>query len=146
MKSADLDAARDFEQRVVVKEHLNWIKRMLGAESPGSSEEENAEVLRRMVADGDSLTNHRDVEFNHLFSREEAAVAFLNAAREQGYLRSTHEYWNEYLSWLTAIRIRMIPTLEEITETELDLTEIASRFDGRPDGWGCMEVIKPHSA
>ncbi len=119
---------------------------MLGAEGPGSPEEANAEVLRRMAADGDSLINKRDIEFNHLFAREDAAVDFLKAVREKGYLRGTHEFWSERVSWLTSIRIRMVPTLEEITEIELDLGEIASRFDGKPDGWGCMEVIKPQTA
>ena len=39
----------------------------------------------------------------------------------------------------------MVPTLEKITEIELDLAEIASRFEGKPDGWGCMEVVKPQA-
>lgn len=119
---------------------------MLGADGPGSPEEENAEVLRRMAADGDSLINKRDVEFNHLFTREDSAVDFITAARAQGYQRCEHEYWNEQVAWLTSIRIRMVPTLEEITEIELNLAELASPFDGRPDGWGCMEVIKSQSA
>lgn len=126
-----------------MKQHLSWIKRMLGADGPGSPEEENAEVLKRMAADGDSLTNTRDIEFNHLFVREDSAVAFLNAAKEQGYLRGTHEFWKEQVAWLTSIRIRMVPTLEGITEIELNLAGIASGFEGRSDGWGCMEVIKP---
>ena len=118
---------------------------MLGADGPGSPEEENAEVLKRMAADGDSLINKRDIEFNHLFVREDSAVAFLKAAKEKGYLRGTHEFWKEQVAWLTSIRIRMVPTLEGITEIELDLAEIASGFEGRSDGWGCMEVVKPEA-
>ena len=116
---------------------------MLGVYRPESLEEENAKMLRRMAADGDSLINQRDVEFNHQFKREDSALDFLAAAKEKGYSRGSHEYWKEQVTWLTAIRIRMVPTLEKITEIELDLAEIASRFEGKPDGWGCMEVIKP---
>ena len=128
-----------------MKQHLSWIKRMLGADGPGSPEEENAEVLRRMAADGDSLLNKRDIEFNHLFSQADGASDFLEAAKAKGYQRGPREYWNEQMAWLTAIRIRMVPTLEEITAIELELAEIASEFEGRPDGWGCMEVIKPQT-
>ena len=118
---------------------------MLGVYSPESLEEENANMLRRMAADGDSLINQRDIEFNHQFAHEDSAVEFLAAAKEKGYSRGSHEYWKEQVTWLTAIRIRMAPTLEKITEIELDLAEIASPFEGKPDGWGCMEVIKPQA-
>lgn len=115
---------------------------MLGADGSGSSQEENIDVLRRMAADGDLLTNHRDIEFSNLFSRKESALKFIQAVQEQGYQRSSVEYWIDQLSWLTTVRIRMVPTLEEITEIELELNEIASSCEGRPDGWGCMEIIK----
>ena len=146
MKSDDLDAMRNFQQPVVVKEHLSWIKQILGTETPETHKEENAKVLSRMVADGDMLTDHRDVEFNHLFNRENSAIDFLQAALDQGYTRSEYLFWDDHLCWLTSIRVTMIPNLEEITATELQLMELASSFHGKPDGWGCIEVIKPESA
>jgi len=143
---SELDESGHFQQFVDVKEHLSWIKRMLGADGTGSPQEENAGVLRRMAADGDELENTRDIEFNHLFSREESAVEFIQAARGLGYLRCEHEFWKDRVSWLTAIRIRMVPTLDEITRIEFELSELAKSFDGKPDGWGCMEVIKSQTA
>ncbi len=119
---------------------------MLGADGPESPQEENAEVLRRMAADGDNLMNTRDVEFNHLFPREELAEAFIGEASSHGYLRGEHEFWKERLTWISTIRIRMVPALEEITRIELELADIAKPFDGRPDGWGCMEVIRSEPA
>jgi hypothetical protein len=95
--------------------------------------------LRRMAADGDDLTKPRYIDFHHLFAREEDAVAFEEAARDEGY-RADHDFWNEPNAWLTTVHIRMVPTLEEITAMELALNEIARSFGGQPDGWGCMEV------
>jgi len=122
-----------------VKEHLNWIKRILGADGNGPSKEENADVLRRMSDDGDDLIQARHIDFHHQFAREPDAVAFEEAVRNEGY-RADHDFWDEPNTWLTTIRVRMVPTLDEITATELTLNEIARSFDGEPDGWGCMEV------
>ena len=122
-----------------VKEHLNWIKRMLGREMGGSPEEENTDVLRRMAGDGDDLTKARHIDFHHQFAREEDALAFQETARNQGY-RADHDFWNETNMWLTTVHIRMVPTLEEITAMEITLEGIARSLGGEPDGWGCMEV------
>ena len=119
---------------------------MLGTGGADSSGNENAEVLAKMAADGDDLSKSRDIDFTHLFSSEENAVAFVAEATAKGYSRCMHEFWKERLAWLTSIQVRMIPSLEEISATETELNEIAEGFDGRPDGWGCMEVIKPKSA
>ena len=112
---------------------------MLGADGNESPEEQNADVLRRMAADGDDLTKPRHIDFHHLFAREDDAVAFQQASRNQGHW-SDHDFWAEQHAWLTAVHIRMVPVLEEITAMELMLDEIARSFGGKPDGWGCMEV------
>jgi Regulator of ribonuclease activity B len=131
--------ARVCPQLDPVKEHLDWIKRMLGAEGNEPPEEENADVLRRMAADGDDLTKPRHIDFHHLFAREEDAVAFQDAARNQGH-QADHDFWNEPDAWLTTVHIKMVPSLEEITAMELTLNGIARSLGGEPDGWGCMEV------
>ena len=122
-----------------VKEHLDWIKRMLGADGNDSPEEENADVLRRMKEDGDDLTKARTIDFHHLFTSEEDAAAFEETVRNQGF-QADRDYWSESHAWLTTVHIRMVPTLDEITARESELNEIAREFDGEPDGWGCMEV------
>lgn len=114
---------------------------MLGLDSPELLGEENADVLLRMAEDGDDLTKPREIDFHHLFSSAADAIAFLEAVRGHGYSKTDHDYWQEKNAWLTAVHIEMAPALDEITATELALNEIASSFDGEPDGWGCMEVI-----
>ncbi len=111
---------------------------MLGTEGIA---EENADVLRRMTEDGDDLTQSRDIDFNHLFAREEDAIAFQEMVRGNGYSEVMRDFWPEESSWLTTVAIRMVPELEAITATELALNEIALPLDGRPDGWGCVELI-----
>lgn len=135
----NLDVAWVCPQFAPVKEHLNWIKRMLGVDGNESPEEANADVLRRMAADGDDLTMARHIDFHHLFASEEDAVAFQEANRNEGY-QADHDFWAEQNAWLTAVHIRMVPTFEEIMAMELALNEIARSFNGKPDGWGCMEM------
>lgn len=121
-----------------MKTHQNWIKRILGVDDT----EDNADVLRRMKDDGDDLTKARDIEFNHQFEREADAIAFENAVREQGYPKVDHDFWHEVDAWLTSVHLRMAPDLDGITATETALNEIARDFDGKPDGWGCMEIVR----
>ncbi len=124
-----------------VKEHLNWIKRMLGADDHDSPEEANTDVLKRMVDDGDDLTKSRDIDFNHLFAYETDTVAFEKAVREAGYHKVARDFWAEQGRWLTSVTIQMVPDLGKIAAIEHALNEIATPLEGQPDGWGCMEVI-----
>jgi hypothetical protein len=124
-----------------VKEHSNWIKSLLGADGADSPTEENSDILQRMVADGDDLTKSRELDFHHLFDHKENAIAFEDAVLAAGYYKVDHDFWPEQGGWLTAVHVRMIPDLDEITATELALNEIALRLEGRADGWGCMEII-----
>ena len=141
MLAHSLDRAADCQHFYMVKEHLNWIKRMLGVDDIDSPEEANTDVLKRMVHDGDDLTKPRDMDFNHLFANETDAVAFEQAAREAGYHKVTRDFWPEAGRWLTSVTIRMVPDLGKITSVEQILNEIAAPLEGKPDGWGCMEVI-----
>lgn len=122
-----------------MKEQFSWIKRILGTEG---AKEENAEVLRRMIADGDDLTVLRDIDFHHLFLEEADSIAFKHTAREAGYPMVDHDFWPEMERWLTAVHVPMLPDLEKITRTELALNALAAPLNGEPDGWGCVEVEK----
>lgn len=125
-----------------MKDHLNWIKRMLGAEGHETTEEQNAEVLKRMAKDGDDLTKARDIDFHHHFATEAEAIAFEEEVREQGYPHVDRDNWGEQDGWLTSVHVRMVPDLDEINATEEDLNQIAAAMGGKPDGWGCMEVVE----
>ncbi len=125
-----------------MKKHLNWLKRILDPDGPDIPAEENAGVLLRMAEAGDKLTAPHDLDFHHLFARAEDAVAFLESVRAQGYSKADHDFCQEENAWLTAVHVRMVPVLDEISAIELSLDAIAARFDGRADGWGCMEIVE----
>lgn len=134
-----LDGTSDSPQFRGMKDHLGWIKDMLGA--TGSPEEENAALLRRMAEDGDDLGVSRDIDFNHVFPTEALAIAFENEVRARGYQNCDRDFSVEQEGWLTSVTVRMTPDLAGITATELALNDIAMPLEGKSDGWGCMEMV-----
>lgn len=124
----------------MVKTQSNWIKRALGVEEP-SLEEVNSDLIQRMRDDGDPLIKPRDIDFNHYFAEEDFALAFEQDVRAAGYSRIDHDFWNEWDAWITTVHVSMVPEVEKITAIELELDDIAARYGGKSDGWGCMEVI-----
>ncbi|MCR9246919.1 MAG: ribonuclease E inhibitor RraB [bacterium] len=100
--------------------------------------DENGDVLRRMLASGDDLTRAREIEFVHVMPNESAAHAMAKAAGELGYSASAF-CDEESGDWEVVCFVEMVPTHEGITKFEADLAELASRFGGRADGWGCFE-------
>jgi regulator of RNase E activity RraB len=123
---------------------VNWVKSMLGAEDFRFASEETKAILSRMTKDGDDLSQPREIDFNHLFEEKDKAEAFMNAALQQGYENVDCDFWDDQGKWQTAVHVFMVPELEEIDEIEAELDKIANSLGGSPDGWGCMEIVKPN--
>ena len=121
------------------------MKNILSAEDSKSLIEETKEILSRMAEDGDILTEPREIDFNHLFEDEESAARFIQVAAEQGFSQAESEFWDERHGWQTSVHIHMVPSSDPINEIQTKLTLIAHSLNGRPDGWGCMEVVAPES-
>jgi hypothetical protein len=100
--------------------------------------DENGDVLRRMLAAGDNLTKPRDIDFNFLFEEETSANGFCMAVRKLGFERVGHRFWVEKEKWDVRVIVFLMPTHAEITATETKLDTLAREFCGRADGWGCM--------
>jgi hypothetical protein len=100
----------------------------------------NGDVLRRMLAAGDDLTKPRDIDFNHVFVKEEEALAFLAAVRRLGYDRASHQFLEAKKLWDARVVVFMMPTHSEVTRVELKFDAVAREFLGRADGWGCLAV------
>jgi hypothetical protein len=103
--------------------------------------DENGDVFRRMVENGDQLDKPRDIDFNHIFQKEEEAKSFADAVRRLGYDRSFCRFWKEKNVWDLRIVVFMVPTHADVTRIELQLDAVAHEFLGRADGWGSMAVI-----
>lgn len=101
--------------------------------------DDNGDVLRRMLSHGDDLSKPRDIDFNHVFQSERDASIFCEASKRIGFDRMSYRYWEEGSAWDVLVKIFMIPSHSEITEIELTLDTLAKKFGGRADGWGCLQ-------
>ncbi|TZF87157.1 ribonuclease E inhibitor RraB [Lysobacter lacus] len=106
-------------------------------------DDENGDVLRAMLEDGDDLTVARDIDFLLVFGDEAAAGAFADAASQLADLQlSTPEVDDEGI-WQVIASRHMAPKHADITRLETELTVLAESFGGYPDGWECSRAAGP---
>lgn len=103
--------------------------------------DENGDVLRRMQATGDHLDQPRDIDFNHVFQKEEEAQQFSDAIRRLGYEKVSYKFWEMKEVWDACVVVFMVPSHAEITRIEQKFDAVAREFFGRADGWGCIAVV-----
>jgi hypothetical protein len=105
-------------------------------------DDENGDVLRRMVARGDDLSRPRIVDFTHVFATEATAGAFFAKAKAEGLFAVVEMTGTaEGLPWDVVIEHALAPSHAAVTTLELRLAAMAESFGGRADGWGCESVI-----
>jgi regulator of ribonuclease activity B len=100
----------------------------------------NGDALWKMQENGDDLSKPREIEFTVIFSTEENALKFGEnlLINRQKILLADSEDSEEYPFELI-VYVYMEATYDEITGYE-DLLELhATKFNGRNDGWGCLE-------
>lgn len=108
-------------------------------------DDENADVLRRMLRGGDDLTKPRDIDFSIVFPSNSAAEEFGNYFVRLGFKVSVQESnCVPELPWDVTVTNYMLPTHAGITEFEETLETVATRFGGRNDGWGCFRQSVQH--
>jgi hypothetical protein len=104
--------------------------------------EENAEVLQRMRAEGDDLTQPRDIDFSVVFADELSAKAFADQLdRVEVSVSVEQSDVAEGLPWDVTVTKKMLPENEVIAEFEEFLADVATGYGGRNDGWGCFNVV-----
>jgi len=101
--------------------------------------DENGDVFRRMISNGDDLTQPRMIDFCHIFPERRQALAFAEILDDRK-LRVCIAYNEERDMWDTIVHRYMIPTYQDITTFELSLASQAELVGGEADGWGCMTV------
>ena len=101
-------------------------------------DDENGQVLKRMIEDGDDLERARPIDFYHVFADETDAQDFAAAASAQPDLVvEGPDFDDDDGIWeVTATRV-MAAQHKAITALETELTELAERYRGYADGWGC---------
>jgi hypothetical protein len=108
-------------------------------EGPIFPEDENGDVLRRMVEHGDDLSKARNIEFQHVFPTKSGALAFLGEVSGEG-LYVTISWYADERCWNVQVARHMLPGHCEITAMETSLEQAARRHGGNADGWGCLKV------
>ena len=99
----------------------------------------NGDVLRAMEAKGDDLRRPRNINFSVLFPDGSSAEKFAEHFRSLGYEVSVEgKYADQESPWDVCVVRYMPATHEGITNFEGLLQEIADRWGGHNDGWGCF--------
>jgi hypothetical protein len=105
--------------------------------------DENGDILRRMVSQGDDLSKPRDINYSFVFSSEPEGRAFVEQVQAMPGLKTEGpRYEDEIKKWDTTVTKNMLPTHESITSLEQSLSRIAQSHSGKADGWGCFIVEK----
>jgi hypothetical protein len=103
--------------------------------------DENGDVLRRMIGNGDDLSQPRMIDFCHIFRERRQALAFADIIDDKE-LEVCISYNRRREMWDAIVKRYMIPTHHDITTFELSLAAKAGSVGGEADGWGCMTVKK----
>lgn len=106
-------------------------------------DDENGDVLRAMLEDGDDLTTPREIDFLLVFGEEAAARAFAHAANQLPDLIVSIPGVDEEGIWQVVAGRHMAPKHADITRLERELTVLAESFGGYPDGWECSRAAGP---
>lgn len=102
-------------------------------------DDDNGDVLRRMVAKGDDLTRPRNINFSVLFADESSAGEFAEHFRSLGHEVSVKgDYPNQDFPWDVLVVRHMPASHEGITNFESLLQSVADHWGGHNDGWGCF--------
>ena len=108
-------------------------------------DDDNGNVLRRMLRGGDDFAKPRDIDFSIVFPSDSAAKEFGNHFVQLGFKVSVEKSNCEpELPWDVTVTKYMLPTHAGITEFEETLEAVAARFGGRNDGWGCFRQSVQH--
>lgn len=102
---------------------------------------ENGDVLYRMAEGGDSLWIGRDVHFSFVFPTEKDAAAFATELR-RGRIHGTVSKYDGAVgfSFQVEMKIFLVPSHDNVTTIEARYGELAAKFHGRNDGWGCFSA------
>jgi hypothetical protein len=103
--------------------------------------DENGDVLRLMIKNGDDLSQPRMMDFCYIFPERRQALAFAEIVDDRE-LEVCISYNDKRDMWDAIVKRYMIPTHRDITALELSLAAHAELVGGEADGWGCMAVKK----
>jgi hypothetical protein len=104
-------------------------------------DDDNGNVLRGMLADGDDLSQPRDIGFTVVLPTSDAVQEFGSRFYNLGLqVKAKKSGTVPELPWDVTVTVNMLPSYEGITEFEQKLEKVAAPLGGRNDGWACFQV------
>ncbi len=101
-------------------------------------DDETGQLLKQMLEDGDDIDRPRPIGFFHVFAEETDAQDFAAAASARPDLVvEGPDFDDDDGIWEVTATHVMAAQHKAITALETELAELAARFRGYPDGWGC---------
>src|ERR1700722_4670485 len=97
--------------------------------------DENGEVLRRMCAGGDELTQPRMVDFCFAFPERRQALSFAQLVDDKDS-KVCISFYTQRDCWQVIVSCFMVPEHKGITAIEVALSIKAESVGGEADGWG----------
>ena len=97
----------------------------------------DGDVLRRMRANGDSLTQSRPINFSVLFPTQDAARRFCDVMEDYDVAVTCESLDDD---WDVTVTRDMVPDHAAITGMEHWITIHAEPLGGGNDGWGCFNM------
>jgi regulator of RNase E activity RraB len=105
-------------------------------------DDDNGNVLWQMAEDGDDLTDLHEIEFSIAFqdqkNAEQCALYLLYQEQKVSLFQDDSVEPNE---WVITVFVNMEPEYSDIVDLEQWFTNIAEKFQGEYDGWGCMAYV-----
>jgi hypothetical protein len=101
--------------------------------------DENGDVLWRMYGSGDDLSKPRQIDYSVIFPTREMALKFGTHLLKQGQPVRLSKYPNKKMPWEITVMPIFAPTHHNITQYETLLAHDSAKFNGRNDGWGCLQ-------
>ncbi len=102
--------------------------------------DENGDVLFGIAGRAGDLISPKAVDFCHVFPSESHARSFASELPNSDEIAAEPYDGAEGFTWEVRVTRTMVPTHDNITAHERDLTVLADRCEGRPDGWGFMST------
>lgn len=108
-------------------------------------DDETGQVLKRMIEDGDDIDRPRAIGFYHVFAEESDAQDFAAAASSRAdLLVEGPDFDDDDGIWEVSASRVMAAQHKAITALEAELGDLAARYRGYPDGWGCDPATDTH--
>lgn len=100
----------------------------------------NGDVLKRMYDSGMDLSMPYNIDFYHFFEKKRNAILMYSYIKKNSMNIQVEISENEgKQGWDVCCTLKLLPTHQNITNTELFYDELAKKFNGYGDGWGVLQ-------